>query len=207
MFVKAEAPEHRAHACDSGGSHPDLAAGDPEELFTQLFDTYAPALRSYFAGRVGVHLADDVVAETFLLALRKRATYDPSRGPVRAWLYGIATNVLRGYTRKELRGLRATARMSGHLAEEVRVSITDAIETQVVERVDAQRRAGRLAAKIARLSRTDRDILLLSAWTQLTSTEIGLALGMPASTVRSRLHRVRGALRAVLDLDEAGERQ
>lgn len=108
MFVKAEAPEHRAHACDSGGSHPDLAAGDPEELFTQLFDTYAPALRSYFAGRVGVHLADDVVAETFLLALRKRATYDPSRGPVRAWLYGIATNVLRGYTRKELRGLRAT---------------------------------------------------------------------------------------------------
>ncbi|CAM3075867.1 RNA polymerase sigma factor [Saccharomonospora xinjiangensis] len=191
---------------DSGDSHPDLAGGDPEVLFARLFDAHAPALRSYFAGRVGVDLADDLVAETFLLALRRRATYDPDRGPVRAWLYGIATNVLRSHTRKELRGLRATARMASAFTDAaIPVSVNaEAVEVRVADRVDSQDRARRLASALAGLSRADRDVLLLSAWAELTPAEIGQALDVPASTVRSRLHRVRRKLRTVLCREERG---
>lgn len=197
MDVLVENRAERGSANEREDSHPDLAGGDPEELFTRLFDTHAAALRSYFAGRVGGHVADDLVAETFLLALRKRGTYDPCRGPVRPWLYGIATNVLRGHTRKELRGLRATARMVGDAGTAV-----EAVEVRVAERVDAQQRTRRLAASLARLSRLDRDVLLLSAWAELTPTEIGQALDMPAGTVRSRLYRARRVLRKALALQE-----
>jgi hypothetical protein len=43
---------------------PDLAARDPKEIFARLFDEYARPLRGYLAGRVGAHVADDLVAET-----------------------------------------------------------------------------------------------------------------------------------------------
>jgi DNA-directed RNA polymerase specialized sigma24 family protein len=57
--------------------------------------------------------AEDLVAETFLVALREREAYDPARAGVRAWLYGIATNLLRHHVRGEVRALRATARLAG----------------------------------------------------------------------------------------------
>ncbi len=200
MYVLVGTRPERVSAREGGDSRPDLADGDPEVLFARLFDAHAPALRSYFAGRVGVHVADDLVAETFLLALRKRATYDPERGPVRPWLYGIATNVLRGHVRKELRGLRVTAR----IAADVGAPTAEAVETRAADRVDAQQRTRRLAAALTGLSRADRDVLLLSAWAELTPTEIGQALDLPPSTVRSRLHRVRRKLRTVLQREERG---
>ncbi len=203
MYVLVGTRAERVSARAVGDSHPDLADGDPEVLFARLFDAHASALRSYFAGRVGVHVADDLVAETFLLALRKRATYDPGRGPVRPWLYGIATNVLRGHVRKELRGLRVTARVAAD-GGATGSSIAEAVDARATERVDAQQRTRRLATALAGLSRADRDVLLLSAWAELTPTEIGQALDLPPSTVRSRLHRVRRKLRTVLQREERG---
>jgi hypothetical protein len=64
------------------------------EQFELLFVRHEPAIRRYVARRLGVDAADDVVAETFLLAFRQRADYDSARGGVLAWLYGIATNLV-----------------------------------------------------------------------------------------------------------------
>jgi RNA polymerase sigma-70 factor (ECF subfamily) len=44
--------------------------------------------------------ADDLVAETFLVALRRWGSYDPAQAPVRGWLYGIATNLPRNHLRQ-----------------------------------------------------------------------------------------------------------
>ncbi|WP_372448931.1 RNA polymerase sigma factor [Qaidamihabitans albus] len=180
-------------ACEeaAGGDRPDLAAGDPQVVFARLFDAHARALRAYLAGRVGTQVAEDLVGETFLLALRRRATYDPARAPVRGWLYGIATNVLRNHVRHEVRGYRATARAHGGRADDV----TDGHDTRVAERVDAQHRTRALASALTRLNKIDRDVLLLTSWAGLEPAEVAEALDMPASTVRSRLHRVRRRLR------------
>jgi hypothetical protein len=76
-------------APDADDTRPDLANAEPTAAFARLFDTHARALHGYLAGRVGVDVADDLVAETFLVALRRRAGYDPTQAPIRGWLYGI----------------------------------------------------------------------------------------------------------------------
>lgn len=171
------------------GDRPYLGGPDPGGEFGRLFDAYARPLHRYLARRVGAETAHDLVSETFMVALNARHGYDPRRGVVRSWLYGIATNLLRRHVRTELRGLRATAAAAGHQLE-------PAHDSRVAERVDAQVAAARLAGALAELSEGDRDVLLLISWAGLDSTEVAQAMGIPVGTVRSRLHRVRKWLRA-----------
>lgn len=174
-----------------GLDRPDLGGPDPAPVFGMLFDAHAAPLQRYLARRVGTETAHDLVAETFLVALRRRETYRPEAGTARAWLYGIATNLLRHHVRTETRALNATARLAA--ADEV---VSAAHDGRVVERVDAQLRAAQLASALAELSPADRDTLLLVSWAGLEPGEVAEALGIPAGTVRSRLHRVRRWLRA-----------
>ncbi|MEV0676549.1 sigma-70 family RNA polymerase sigma factor [Actinosynnema sp. NPDC050436] len=169
---------------------PDLRGPDVTDVFARLFDAHARQLRGYLAGRVGESVADDLVAETFLVALRRRHDYDPERAPVKGWLYGIATNLVRDHLRKEVRGRRANLRAVGRPEPD-----HDAV---VADRVDAERASQVLKRAIADLRDEDRDVLLLTSWAGLTPAEVAEALGEPASTIRSRLHRVRTRLQALL---------
>lgn len=179
----------------------DLSGPEPAAVFGRLFDEHAAGLHRYLARRVGMTIADDLVSETFLAALRGRHGYDPTRGGVRAWLYGIASNLLRRHVRSELRELRATARL-------VAAPVVEPPEAGVADRLDARARVAQLAAALTCLSDGDRDVLLLTSWAGLSPVEIGQALGIPAGTVRSRLHRTRRWLRAnAADTTAAGEGQ
>ncbi|SFR26004.1 RNA polymerase sigma-70 factor, ECF subfamily [Lentzea waywayandensis] len=174
------------------GHRPDLATQDPKEVFAWLFDAYAGQIRAYLAGRVGPDVADDLVAETFLVALRRRRTYDPTQATARSWLYGIATNLLRNHVRQEVRGLRLTSRAAGGETE------VENHDTVVADRVDAAARMRALAGALAQLGEQDRDVLLLTSWAGLEPAEVADALGVPSSTVRSRLHRLRHRLQSLL---------
>jgi DNA-directed RNA polymerase specialized sigma24 family protein len=86
---------------------------EPEE-FTELFRRHAPDIQRYVTRRLGSGVlsgsgADDIVAETFLLAFRQRDRYDPSRADARAWLYGICTNLIGRHRRAEIRQYRTFA--------------------------------------------------------------------------------------------------
>src|SRR4051812_11221455 len=163
---------------------------DPE-CFATLFDRYFVALHGYAARRLGGAGGDDVAAETFLVAFRQRDRFDPGRGTVRAWLYGIATNLVREHRRTEERGYRAHARMAAQPAY-VDVDGADA-------RVSAAAARDGLVAALAELSPGDRDVVLLIVWGELPHEEVASALGIPVGTVGSRLHRARKRLRAALD--------
>ncbi|MFD0890049.1 RNA polymerase sigma factor, partial [Streptosporangium algeriense] len=80
---------------------------DEAEWFSAIFDAHFAEIHRYAAQRLGDDVAEDIVAETFLTAFRKRSRYDPSRAGVRAWLYGIATNLIGRQRRVEVRALRA----------------------------------------------------------------------------------------------------
>lgn len=157
------------------------------ERFATIFDRYAPVVHGYLSRRVGV-LADDLVSETFLLAFRGRTSYVPDRAPVRAWLFGIATNLVRRHARDEERRYRAFGRAAGHFEATTELG-------EVAGRVDAQALRGELAEALAALSGEDRDVLLLWTYPQLSYAEIAVALDIPVGTVRSRLHRARGKVR------------
>jgi len=171
-----------------------LSRGEPEH-FTVLFRRHAPHIQRYVTRRLGADAADDIVAETFLLAFRHRDRYDPARADARPWLYGIATHLIGRHRRAEVRQYRALARTG---ADPVTEPFTDRVD----DRVSAGHASKQVAAALARLPADARDTLLLAAWTSLSYEEIADALGVPVGTVRSRLSRARGKLRQALgDVD------
>ncbi|MFB4280747.1 MULTISPECIES: RNA polymerase sigma factor [unclassified Nonomuraea] len=163
---------------------------EPEQ-FAAVFDRHYDGIHAYADRRLGRSLADDVAAETFLIAFDKREQYDVSRADARPWLFGIASNLIARHHRAEVRQYRALARTG---AEEPGEDHAD----RVASSLDAVAHRNRLAAALAGLSGADRDVLLLVAWAELTSEEAGRALGIPAGTARSRLHRARKRIQAVL---------
>jgi RNA polymerase sigma-70 factor (ECF subfamily) len=162
------------------------------ERFGPLFDRHAPAVHRYLARRIGAP-ADDLLAETFLIAFRRRASYRQVHVDVRPWLFGIATNVLRRHVRQEVRRYRALARAATELGD------GSSLADETAGRVDAQSLRRELSAALATLNRGDRDVLLLTAWAELSYAEIAAVLKIPVGTVRSRLNRARRVTRAALD--------
>jgi RNA polymerase sigma-70 factor (ECF subfamily) len=170
------------------------------ECFAAIFDRYYTQIHGYAARRLGQSLADDTAAETFLVAFTRRERYEMSRPDARPWLYGIVSNLIARHHRAEQRRYRALARTGAD-------QVSEGHEEDVAIRLDAQAYRAPLAAALAAISSADRDVLLLVAWAELTSDEAGDALGIPAGTARSRLHRARKHIRAALaQLPDHGER-
>jgi RNA polymerase sigma-70 factor (ECF subfamily) len=161
------------------------------DRFASLFDRHAPHIHRYLARRVGRQAADDLVAETFLVAFGKRGTYNPGFRDARPWLYGIATNLVAQHRREESRQFRLS-RPAG--PDQVQ---SDYSERTVVN-LTARSIRSALVGAIAGLAEPDRDVLLLIAWEQLSYEEVARALGIPVGTVRSRLHRARTKVRQAL---------
>ncbi|HTJ37274.1 MAG TPA: RNA polymerase sigma factor [Dactylosporangium sp.] len=166
------------------------ALGDPE-LFAVLYDRYSAQLYRYAYRRVGAELAEDAVAETFLAAFRRRDRYDAGRAGARAWLFGILTRELARWHRTESARYRAFARAG---VDDVVPGFADRVDAAV----SAQALNRPLAGALARLSRGDRDVLLLVAWGDCSYEEVAETLGIRLGTVRSRLHRARRQIREAL---------
>jgi RNA polymerase sigma-70 factor, ECF subfamily len=126
-----------------------LSRQEPEH-FNVLFRRHAPYIQRYVVRRIGQDAADDIVAETFLLAFRQRDSYDQTRANARPWLYGIATNLIGHHRRAEIRLYRALARTG---ADPVTESFTDRIDDQI----SASTASRRLTAALARLSKDRPD--------------------------------------------------
>jgi DNA-directed RNA polymerase specialized sigma24 family protein len=126
------------------------------ERFEAIFRRYFGQIHRYLAARVGGRIADDLAAEVFTIAFAQRQRYDLARECARPWLYGIATNLVGSYRRREQRRYRALARMDAH-------GVTLSDEDLVAERVSAAAAGPTLAAALAGLGSGDRDVLLLVA--------------------------------------------
>ncbi|WP_185792195.1 CU044_5270 family protein [Actinoallomurus bryophytorum] len=152
------------------------SAREPE-LFAEIFDRYYAEIYGYVARRLGPGLADDVAAETFLIAFDRRDRYDVAHPFARPWLYGIASNLVSRHHRAETRKYKALARVGVDEA-------TDGHVDQIEGRVDAESTRGLPAAA---LPAKDRDVLLLVAWAGLSGEEAGrprpVLPGIPAGPV------------------------
>jgi RNA polymerase sigma-70 factor (ECF subfamily) len=163
------------------------ASCEEPRAFSSVFERHFDDVRRYLVRRVGSALGDELASETFARAFDGRRRFDAERGVVRAWLFGIAANLLRHRARSEERRLRAYARSGVD-------PVVEELEG-VPARIDAQRTGPRLAAALARLSAGEREVVLLYAWAELSYEEIAVALELPVGTIRSRLSRARGRLR------------
>jgi RNA polymerase sigma factor (sigma-70 family) len=166
------------------------------EVFGELYARHFASVYRYVAGRLGPDVADDLAAETFLAAFRRRAKFDPARGAVRPWLYGIATNLVAQHHRSESRWYAALARAGADPLLLARTESGD--EDRIADRVTAARARPALAAALSRLPDRDRDVLLLTAIGGLSYAEVAFALAIPEGTVGSRLSRARRKIIASL---------
>lgn len=166
--------------------------------FGELFDRHHRVIWAYLARLAGIETADELAAEVFLVAFERRSTYDPERGQVRSWLYGIATNLLRTRQRSETRARRAFLRAAG--ARPLAIDQTEV----VIEADDLADRFRQVRAAMADLGSGQRELLILHVWEGLSYDEIATALDLPIGTVRSRLSRARERLRRLLERGTAG---
>ncbi len=161
------------------------------DCFAQIFDRHAAEILRYAHTRLGPDRAEDVTAETFLAAFRRRDHYDPAWPDARPWLFGIAIRLISKHWRAEARYRRMLAATPLPAAD-------DDFGDRAAERVTAQQFRPQLATVLDQLPGRDRELLLLVAWAGLTYEEAAQALGLTVSAVRSRLHRIRVKTRAAL---------
>ncbi|MFK0008474.1 RNA polymerase sigma factor [Paenarthrobacter sp. NPDC090520] len=173
---------------------------DSPAAFAVLYDRHASVIYRYAARRAGEAAADDVTADTFLVALESLDSFDDRREDARPWLLGIATNLLRRHHRAESRLLKAMARSASREAS------ADSTEG-VAAKLDAAAAAAKLAKQLKAMPAIDRETLLLYAWADLGYEGIAEAMGVPIGTVRSRLNRARRVLRSGLTPELLDEKE
>ena len=184
----------RAGFGDAAPSDAEIIVRSRQEpdCFAGIFDRHAAEILHYAHTRLGPDRAEDVTAETFLAAFRRRDHYDPAWPDARPWLFGIAIRLIGKHWRAEARYRRMLAATPAPAAAD------DDFGDRSAERVTAQQFRPQLATVLDQLPGRDRELLLLVAWAGLTYEEAAQALGLTVSAVRSRLHRIRIKTRAAL---------
>jgi RNA polymerase sigma-70 factor (ECF subfamily) len=151
------------------------SAAESRERFSGLFEAHYALVRAFAIRRVGRDLADEVTAETFLVAWRRLDAVPAEPLP---WLYGVARNVI-------LRQLEASARQAKIrelIAREHRPALENEADHEALWRA------------WERLGDTDREVLSLTVWEELPVRDAARVLGIPASVFSVRLHRARRRL-------------
>jgi RNA polymerase sigma factor (sigma-70 family) len=155
--------------------------------FEQLYLDTETKLFRYLSRRVGPTLAEDLTAEAFAIAWQRFPDYDPTRAAFSTWVFGIAINLLRRHARTEIYQLGMFSRTG---TDPARTSD----ESAIVDRLAAGAFWPKVAAELADMDETDRDVLTLYAWAEMSYTAIAETLGIPVGTVRSRMSRARDRL-------------
>ncbi|MGW2447878.1 RNA polymerase sigma factor [Streptomyces sp. NPDC001675] len=190
-----------------------IRAGDAQ-AFAQLFREHAQAVYGHAARHLGdPNAAEDVVSLTFLEAWRlrgrlladgelaDRTKFGGAAGNgLRAWLFGISTNVLRNTRRAARRHQTSLNRLADVRAGDG--PAPDFAEELTGRMEDASRLAAARAA-LDKLRPREREVFTLCVWSGLSYAAAAVALDVPASTVRSRLSRARQRLRRLAEAELA----
>jgi len=156
--------------------------------FEELYARYQGPLYGFFRRRLdSSERAEDLAQETFLVVIRGASRYEP-RAQVRTYLYAIALKLLANERRKprDIQADEVAASPEVGPAQETGLWVQEALE---------------------RLDPSQREILMLREYEELTYTEISKLLRLPLNTVRSRLFRARMALKEKLETSHALSKQ
>ena len=139
--------------------------------------------------------AEDITQEVFLALLRRECGYDPERGTLSGYLFGIARKLV----------LRNLERGRADVALETEADDAALPELAVIDDplIDLTRREGieALRRAVMALPRRYREVVLLCDLEELDYADAAVALRCPIGTVRSRMHRARALLFEKLNQD------
>jgi RNA polymerase sigma-70 factor, ECF subfamily len=161
-----------------------LPAAAQSEGFAELYERTFPRVYAYVASLLRDRsAAEDVTAQAFERAYRKRRSYRPGRGSMDAWLFGIARNAALDELRKRKR--RAV----------LEVDPEDSAAPVPHDQAELALRRETVRAALATLDGQERDLIALKFAGGLSNVELARVLRMSESNVGTRLHRTITKLR------------
>ena len=164
-----------------------MIAGD-EEAFTLLFRRRQPGIYRFvlhMSGRPAV--AEDVTQEVFMTLIRDAKRFDPARGTLSGFLFGIARN----HVRKRWEQDRRLVPLADDAEERGEHAASSGAGT---DEFSARETVFRVRQAVAALPENYREVVVLCDLEEMSYDEAASALGSPVGTVRSRLHRARAML-------------
>ena len=163
-------------------------APDRDRTFSALYEAVYPDLIRFVQRRVDPDRAEDVVADAFLVVWRRLEDVPGEAGDARAWIFGVARNILlnaqRGEQRRQALGVR--------LEDVAALPTSDGEADLIARRVD-------LARAWSLLSEVHQEALGLAVFEDLSSPQAAAVLGISPIAFRLRLTRARRALRLLLE--------
>jgi len=165
------------------------APSEAETEFDALYRSSRDDVYAYVCGLLRDRsAAEDVTAQAFERAYRRRASFKPDRGSRRAWLFGIARNAA-------LDELRRRSRHAELATEPEDFAAADAHE----EAAEATLRRTTVSAALAKLSPRERELVGLKYFAGLSNAEIAAVIGVSESNAGTKLHRAMERLREACD--------
>jgi RNA polymerase sigma-70 factor (ECF subfamily) len=169
-----------------------MLSGD-EESFALLYQRRHGGIYRFVMQMCGSQqAAEDITHDVFLFLMKDGHVFDPARGSVSSFLFGVARN----YVLRRFRGEQVTVPFADEEDEQpLNVAVTepgpldDLTRAETIENV---RRA------VLSLPERYREVVVLCELQELSYGETAEILGCAIGTVRSRLHRARALLLAKL---------
>lgn len=160
-------------------------SGDPQ-AFTSLVETYQRPVYNLCYRMLGnAEDAEDAAQETFLRAYKSIRNYDNQRA-FSTWVLSIAAHYCIDQIRRR--------RMPLVSIEDLPLPDLPDHEPGIEARLTAQEERRRVRTLLAGLDPTDRALVIMYYWYDFSYEEIGQALKLTESAVKSRLHRARRAM-------------
>lgn len=154
---------------------------DGAQRLTTLFVDHFAEVRGFVRRRVGPEVAEEIVAETFLVAWRRIDDVPEQALP---WLYRVAGFKMANYRRRERTRSQTEQKLRSQPLE-IGVDVDPAEHSGLTEAV---------AAAFANLAPADQEILRLAIWEELSSRDGARVLDCSVTAYRVRLHRARSRL-------------
>ncbi len=161
-----------------------VAHNTDSESFAALYERTFPRVYAYVAALLRDRAAaEDVTAQAYEHAYRKRSRYRPGRGSPEAWLFGIARNA----ALDELRRRKRRAVLESDPEDVAAPGAEDHAELAL--------RRETVRGALATLDGSERDLIALKFTGGLSNAEIARVLGVSETNAGSRLHRTLTKLR------------
>jgi RNA polymerase sigma-70 factor (ECF subfamily) len=165
-----------------------MRSGD-EEAFVTLYRKRQAAIYRFALHMSGsLTVAEDVTQEVFLALLRQECGFDPERGTLSGYLFGIARKLVLRNAERSRSAVALDNDLDDSALPELAVIDDPLVELTHREGIAALRRA------VQALPRRYREVVVLCDLEEVDYADAAMALSCPIGTVRSRLHRARGLL-------------
>ena len=167
-----------------------------EQAFLALYQKHQTPLYRYALRMTGSPwAAEEVVQEVFLLLIREPQKFQPDRGELGAFLFGVTRNrVMKHLERLPREDSLDAINANGTTWREPEDPLTPMMIAEKSERIEQVREA------VLGLPAEFREAVVLCELEEMSYEEAAQACGCPVGTIRSRLHRGRALLLAKLEL-------